>query len=1450
MELELTVVTRNARRDVTVVLRDDSTAGELCGALGAPDAAGLWLGPVFVPADRLIGTTGLRTGAVLGLDAAQPGPPATVDGPVVSVVGGLSAGASVPLAADRPVEAGRAPGCGVRLHDPEVSRRHAGFRLAPGAPRVQITDAGSRNGIGHRGRRLADEAEVGFDEPVRLGESVLAAREVRRVTADLTDDAGSGVRAFNRPPSLAMARRRPTLTAPKEPDKPGGFRMPWVAALMPLVIGGAIFVLFPRYGAYLVVMMMLSPLMLVANAVSDRRGGKKSYKNRMRDHEAALALFTRDLDAAVREDEARSRADSPDPAELVRRAVDTDAELWLRRRRDDAFLSLRTGTHDRPADVRLQREGSAEAVPELPTVHDVPVTVDLRTAGVLGVAAPRTVLLAQARALVLQLAVLHSPGDVGLTVLTGADTAADWDWATWLPHTRPVGDGFACRRTFATDADQAAARMAELLRLIDDRQAERRARLGDGVPTGRAVVVLLDGARRMRSVPGLARLLANGPAVGVYAVCLDADETALPDECGATVVATDRSATRATVRVADAEPRTDVLVDGCAATDLEGVARTLAPIVALGDGETDGELPETVRFTELAAVETSPQAVAERWAASPGGRSSRALLGMSAGEPVVLDLVKDGPHGLVAGTSGSGKSELLQTLVASLALANRPDALNFVLVDYKGGSAFAACAELPHCAGLITDLDGHLVSRALDSLSAELKRREVLLAEAGAKDITDYWARTGARLPRLVIVVDEFASLVEEVPDFVPGVVGIGMRGRSLGVHVVLATQRPGGVVSADMRANLNLRLCLRVTSDAESNDVIETPAAARILPRRPGRGYVRTGHGELTAFQAARVGWPLPDRDAVEPAVQAPVVTPRTLDSLGLPAAVPDRSDVDEHGRTDLTELVAAIRTAADGLDLDEPRRPWLPPLPAEVPAELLPAVASATTSVAIGLVDRPSAQAQDAFCIDLDRTGPVVVAGTTRSGRSTTLRTLAGSLAGTASPADVHLYALDCGNHALAALEGLPHCGAVVDGADEARTDRLLAMLVDEVGRRQRIFLTGGFGSLVDQRASVPADDRLPHVVLLLDRLESFVNRYEEQNNGALIDRLETLLRTGPAVGVTCVLASDRTGLTHRIGSAVGARLVLAQATTDDLLYFGVDHKRVPSAMPPGRAIWTPTGEEVQVAILGADASGTSQLTHLRALAEELARRWDGLAHTHRPQRLDPLPDQVDLATLDTLRTRPRPSGPTVVTVGVGGDHLEPVDLDLGALGGSFVVCGSARTGRSTALAALVSSLDGSLPVVVVAPRPSPLRDLTGPNVTVLTGDLSQTLDEALLGDPVALVVDDAELLDDHSLQSTLEQFVRGARDAGSLVVAAATTEDVLMNRYRGWLATARRERTGLLLNPTSHVDGEIFDVRLPRSTNGGWPAGRAILVRSGATTTIQVARPTDLVEHDRRG
>jgi hypothetical protein len=446
----------------------------------------------------------------------------------------------------------------------------------------------------------------------------------------------------------------------------------------------------------------------------------------------------------------------------------------------------------------------------------------------------------------------------------------------WLPHSRPAGAQDA-NVLIGTDAETVGARIGELTQLLDARQKAakqngNKASFGDP-----DIVVVWDGSRRLRSMPGVVRLLREGPAMSMYAICLDAEERFLPGECQAVVIAEPRPEEHATarepVRTAPAAPGGFPSFHAWHATEADesatgtrkalelrlrveqtGIARVRGvrpdfvsaawcsrlarALSALRDisGETeDSALPGASRLLDVLQLEPpTGDAISARW--RMGGQSTTAVIGESYDGPFGIDMRRDGPHGLIAGTTGSGKSELLQTIVASLAVANTPENMTFVLVDYKGGSAFKDCVKLPHTVGMVTDLDAHLVERALESLGAELKRREHILAAADAKDIEDYQDLvrrdpSHAPVPRLLIVIDEFASMVRDLPDFVTGLVNIAQRGRSLGIHLLLATQRPSGVVSPEIRANTNLRIALRVTT-AVSRAMSSTPPRPDTSPR------------------------------------------------------------------------------------------------------------------------------------------------------------------------------------------------------------------------------------------------------------------------------------------------------------------------------------------------------------------------------------------------------------------------------------------------------------------------------------------------------------------------------------------------------------------------------------------------------------------------------------------
>jgi S-DNA-T family DNA segregation ATPase FtsK/SpoIIIE len=764
------------------------------------------------------------------------------------------------------------------------------------------------------------------------------------------------------------------------------------------------------------------------------------------------------------------------------------------------------------------------------------------------------------------------------------------------------------------------------------------------------------------------------------------------------------------------------------------------------------------------------------------------------------------------------------------------------------------CARLPHTVGMVSDLDAHLTERALASLAAELKRREEILFDTGTKDIEDYNDTRKLRpelapMPRLVLIIDEFASLVAELPDFIDGLVDIARRGRSLGVHLILATQRPAGVVSADIRANTNLRIALRVTDGTESMDVIDAADAASIAKSTPGRGYVRSGAQSLIAVQSARIGGRRPSNGTDGPKAHL-----KPLDwssySRPLPTATGPADD-DGTMVTDLAVLVDAVREGAEHMGFTPPRSPWLPPLPERITLDA--AQGKATTAPAdaevspipFGLTDLPAQQSRAPFCLDLVHGEHTIIVGGARSGRSTGLRTLAGSLARTTSPRDVHVYAIDCGSNALLPLVTLPHVGAVVTRDQPDRVRRLIDRLLAEISRRQQMLAMEGASSAAEQRATAEPDDRLPWMVLLLDGWEGFTQAFEDYNYGQLIEAAQRIFREGSAVGLKVVMTADRTGLSGHVAASFAERLVLRLTDPSDYSTAGFQTRDVPKAMPSGRALRLSDkgAEETQLALLTDDPAGQAQVRALREIA-------DTARHSHpvrlpaqlRPMRVDALPQRITAQEALALAPEFVPPSPLWALLAAGGDELQPVGIDLQDAGPGFVIAGPPKSGRSTTLVAAAKSLlRTGTPLVLITPRRSPLRELEGAAgvLGLLQGtegsedDLQELVNKAE-GRPYVVVVDDAELLYDTALDEALETVIRNGMDGDHALIAAGTT-DTLSSQYRGFAVAARKSRSGILLTPQSAQDGELFNLRLP-SNSGGGTVGSGLYVSAGGFSPVQ--------------
>ena len=443
------------------------------------------------------------------------------------------------------------------------------------------------------------------------------------------------------------------------------------------------------------------------------------------------------------------------------------------------------------------------------------------------------------------------------------------------------------------------------------------------------LLVVID--RELEPDPSLvSRLLDLGPATGISVMWLTASRDRVPRQATAVVGCRSIVAGQpSTVSFTDPDLGDQILeIERLPAARAETIARSLAPLRDASSAASSSALPRLATLHQALGVDqVDAEWVLAQWQRDRGD-SVPGPIGLSANGPLMLDLVAHGPHGLIGGTSGAGKSELLMSMVAGIMALNRPSRVSFLFIDYKGGASSDVFRHAPHTVGCVTNLDALLAKRALTSLRAELNRRMDLL-QGRAKDLGELLALDPeAAPPSLVIVVDEFATLVKEIPEFMVGIVDIAQRGRSLGIHLILATQRPAGAVNENILANTNLRISLRMLDSSESLSVIGTDDAASIPTPLKGRGFARLGPGELVAFQAAWSGAPQLAVEGSPPVTVAPF-GPGTPVGQAPPSAGAVEAGGPDGERTQLTGLLAAVRTAARRAGLAPGPSPWLDELP-----------------------------------------------------------------------------------------------------------------------------------------------------------------------------------------------------------------------------------------------------------------------------------------------------------------------------------------------------------------------------------------------------------------------------------------------------------------------------------------------------------------------------------------
>jgi S-DNA-T family DNA segregation ATPase FtsK/SpoIIIE len=973
-----------------------------------------------------------------------------------------------------------------------------------------------------------------------------------------------------------------------------------------------------------------------------------------------------------------------------------------------------------------------------------------------------------------------------------------------------------------------------------------------------------------------------------------------PAATGALVVTIDAGG-----RATRSDGAPDLYADGLDAASADAVARAMAGMHLEGDvagptGVAGGDpLAGIMSLADLLAPDRPDELdVTARWANRPATDRLRVALGRAAhGDVLTLDLNEPalggmGPHGLLVGATGSGKSELLRTLVLGLALDHAPDDVSFVLVDFKGGAAFAGLGALPHVAGLITNLadDQALVDRMHDALRGELRRRQELLRSAGQlASRHEYVAARATRpdlpaLPSLLVIIDEFAELLEAKPDFIELFGAIGRLGRSLGIHLLFSSQRLDEGRLRGLESHLSYRIALRTFSASDSRVVIGTDDAFT-LPSVPGVGILKVDTRVYTAFRCALSSgaWrpPAPPEPAMTSAADAqPAVRPfgpardrmvSIVPQPGGPAPAPTTrrrgGDPQARPRPLLDLLVERVTSR----QLPGTRPVWLPPLPATLTLDAVLAPAPhperglqatngplGTLAFPFGLADLPDEQRKEVAVFDATAAGGnLMVVGAPQTGKSTLLRSMIAGAALTHTAAEIQIYALDLGGGGLDALAGLPHVGAVAGRHEPERVSRIISQVEQLLERRGRLFAARGIDGLASFRALRARGDLPdePHgdVFLVIDNWAVFRTEFEE-----LADRLGDLATRSASFGVHLVVTANRAmDLRYNLKDLFGNRLELRLTDPSDS---EID-RRIAATLPksPGRGLRA-DARQVQAALPRIDGAVdvTGLAEGVSALVTAVCEAWHG--PDAPPVRL--LPTLTTLDEVDPTRAGTAPDGGFII--GLDETVLGPIGLSLGGTDPHAVILGDTSTGKTNLLLTLAHSIAnaggpetarflvvdprrtmlGRLPedhMAAYCPTPAAAEEALGRLAATLAqreppADLSmqQVRDRSWWSGPeIYVLIDDYELWANarQNPLAGLAEWLPHAVDLGLHVVVARRMGGAGRALYDPLIQQLRELCDQGLMLSGDPAEGQLLGNVKPLML----PAGRAVLIRRRNPPTI---------------
>lgn len=1218
------------------------------------------------------------------------------------------------------VQVGRSEENDVVVRNPYVSGKHIVIRSESGIIRAEDLD--STNGTYLNGKRMAQARLHSGDVLSVMGarlhlingtlyfENTGEALTVKEISGgpgayevSLGGKDGEAPR-FHRSPRTQEQLPTEAVTLACPPAKAQKFERSR-GMLASLLGTGAMFAGSMAMGA-------ASPAFLAARAASlvspvasigMQSGGNRRRKRRLEEYEH---LRRERYGSYIQEQKARIEAvageqreiltrENPAPEECLEIVKNVNRNLWERTGSDRDFLDVRLGMGYEELCVEVKsyaREGSfqleedevrsmaEDIIEETRIVDYIPARLRLASYSTVGWIGERQKVVDEVRNFLIALTTAHFYRDVKLVGIFDESERELWLPLRWLPH---IWDDDRQSRFLAFGREEAhrlCGRMSDMLEMRKRNLPE--AFYGKGERQTPHYVFLLGSRECVKDEPIMQYLTLNRPEMGVSALFLFDQMYALPHGCQFMI---DMDRDPSAYERDKLNQRFIFTMDRVVLPEqFDAFARNMAAI-RLEDFAEQAEVPDSVTFLQgCGARHVRELDAPRRWRRPIREGSLAAPIGAAAGNKIFsLDIGEKahGPHGLVAGTTGSGKSELLQTWILSMAVNYHPHDVAFVLIDYKGGGMANLLEGLPHVVGKITNI-GANIERSLISLKSENKRRLRAFERAaelcGAKinHIDDYQrmyreGRLREPMPHLILVADEFAELKKEEPEFMKELVTLSRVGRSLGIHLILATQKPSGVVDDQIWSNARFRLCLKVQDTADSKEMIRKPDAAAIT--RAGRAYIQVGMDEVyELFQSFWSGAPYfgdgrKDEDVTN------YVRVVTNDGTRIKTAADEktrfRSDTDE-----LSATVRYLKETAEELGIKRLPGPWAPELPERLTLQELKLKGGFDGErwqggmkwlrIPIGIYDAPETQSRGLQYLDLAELGHIGIYGAPSTGKTTLLKTILMAAGLCWTPAQVQIYVIDCGGWSASVFGAMPHAGGIALDCEPEKVEKLERLLREELEARKRRFLRNRVSSLAAYREAV--GDDLAAWLVAVDNFPAFFELYPEQE-----ELFVMLAREGASYGIYLIYtANSAAGVRYRVQQNIRGAVAFELTDKGDYptLVGRLDGKKLPGIT--GRAFVKGTPPMVFQAALYMDGETEPERTRrVQELLERMNACWDGA----RPDPIPVMPQTVSREELYALYTCR-----TMIPVGISYEDLRPCWADLGETY-TLVVSGSVRSGKS---------------------------------------------------------------------------------------------------------------------------------------------------------------------------